>query len=294
MPAPPDDYVPSYHRTDAPYILPNDATETTRLNFQAEGLKRLLGGKVVQSDLALPQHARILDIGCGTGAVTTDIARAYPSAKVFGVDISLQTASSEKPPNVEYIEGNIFQLVEHDERFKPGSFDFVFHRLLICGITNWQRYMNAVAPLLKPGAFCEFHDYEWQHYSECDEPIWSDWKMMKAYKAVAKQKGYDLHIGSTIADYARASGLTIIKQRMYKVPLSRWMATTHPESVAMGDYHEATEKTFFRHVMTRMFDGTEYTEDDVKQFLQDCQQWKETQNTGRYLPFVVTTGRKPN
>jgi len=45
----------------------------------------LLDGKLHLAPLKSPQ--RILDIGCGTGIWTVDIADQYPSAQVIGTDL---------------------------------------------------------------------------------------------------------------------------------------------------------------------------------------------------------------
>ncbi|KAF2720353.1 hypothetical protein K431DRAFT_304355 [Polychaeton citri CBS 116435] len=50
---------------------------------------------------------RILDIGCGTGIITTWLARQYPDAEVVGVDISAVPGIHKKPPNVTYLQGNV-------------------------------------------------------------------------------------------------------------------------------------------------------------------------------------------
>ena len=269
------------------------ATESERLNYQADALRELVGGKVPQTNLTLPPNARILDIGCGTGAVTRDIAHEYPSAKVLGVDISLQTKGG-KPENVEFVQGNVLDLAGHDERFKYGSFDFVFHRLLICGMTNWHKYMETVALLLKPGAPCEFHEYHWEYRSPNDELIGEDIKVIQSYRSAAKAKGFDLAVGNTIAEYTLHAGLTDIEQKTYKSTSSTWMAETNPETLRIGLLNRETFKPFHHHVMKRVFEGMGYTEEEISSFQEDISRFLDETEDRRYTPFVVTTARKPD
>ncbi len=36
----------------------------------------------------IKKHFRILDVGCGTGSITMDLARLVPSGEVIGVDVN--------------------------------------------------------------------------------------------------------------------------------------------------------------------------------------------------------------
>ena len=255
----------------------------------------MVGDRIILSELNLPPHARIVDIGCGTGAVALGLAREYSSAQVYGVDISLRTLQKdvEWPPNVEFIEGDIFDLAGHDKRFQPESFDFVCHRLFLFAMSDWAKYMDTVALLLKPGAMSEFGDYVHRYYNARDEPIGETWKSMQAFKAVAKRKGFDLDCGTTIADYAQDVGLTDIRRHHFKVPASRWMVNTNPESFRMGYNNELTESQFHRNVMKKMLQETEYTIDDIKGFQDEFVNKLEVTRHERYFPFIVTTARKP-
>lgn len=103
---------------------------------------------------------KVLDIGCGTGIVTYHLSSLYPSAQhIYGVDLSTVTKRpsdvSEKSPNVEFIQGDIHALAGTDARLALGSADFVFNRMLICGITDWPLYMQKVLSLLRPSGWAE-------------------------------------------------------------------------------------------------------------------------------------------
>jgi ubiquinone/menaquinone biosynthesis C-methylase UbiE len=67
----------------AAYIHGTSPREQQRLINQAEQLSALLS-----ANLALKPGERLLDIGCGVGAVLGQIGLAHPDVQLFGIDIS--------------------------------------------------------------------------------------------------------------------------------------------------------------------------------------------------------------
>ncbi|KAF2450248.1 hypothetical protein P171DRAFT_402538 [Karstenula rhodostoma CBS 690.94] len=93
----------TFHNTDAAYVLPNDNTEHQRLELQHKLLWQLMDNKVFHSPLHKDTMRKILDIGCGTGAVTHEMASTFPDAQVFGVDLSPVPHVRQKLPNISYL-----------------------------------------------------------------------------------------------------------------------------------------------------------------------------------------------
>ena len=58
---------------------------------------------------------RVLDVGCGYGAVARSIARAYPRCDVVGMDQDTlrlaQARASSNPPNLQFVEGDTTKTV---------------------------------------------------------------------------------------------------------------------------------------------------------------------------------------
>jgi trans-aconitate methyltransferase len=128
--------------------------EHNRLEAQAEGLRRLAGDKVIHAPLSASAVRKALDIGCGTGVVTHELSSKFPDAQVYGIDLTPVPAVREKLPNTEYIEDDMFNLANPenpDPRFSPASFDFIFSRLLIAGMTEWKKYVETCVSLAAPG-----------------------------------------------------------------------------------------------------------------------------------------------
>ena len=71
----------------------------------------------------LPKNTRVLDVGCGYGAVARTIARECPNCVVTGMDMYAprlaQAREAENPPNLSFVEGDATRTVP------PGSWDVI-------------------------------------------------------------------------------------------------------------------------------------------------------------------------
>jgi trans-aconitate 2-methyltransferase len=84
----------------------------------------------------LRERARIIDLGCGTGALTAKLADAYPTASVLGIDTSvemLDKAKSLERPRLRFVKAAIEALdqihlpsVGQIELDGPPTWDLVF------------------------------------------------------------------------------------------------------------------------------------------------------------------------
>ena len=202
-------------------------------------------GTIVHAPLKTP--AKILDVGCGTGIVTRHLASIYPSATVYGVDLSPipPTTSSDAipstPPHVEYIIGDIRKLAKEDERLQAGNLDYIYQRLLVCGMTHWPSYISQMTALLLPGTgWLEIHDYAEITYNahDSDRIISADWKWLQAMRRGAAELGLDLDIGLHAEKYMREAGLVDVSVQKYMVPFGTWLADSKPETRRIGVNHD--------------------------------------------------------
>jgi ubiquinone/menaquinone biosynthesis C-methylase UbiE len=106
--------------------------------------------------------SKILDLACGTGAITIPCARlAGPSATVIGVDISpasleiaRRKAENEGLRNVKFVEGDIGDLVSEwaeNEGIKEGIFDTITCASAFVLIEDQAGAVKSWAKLLKRG-----------------------------------------------------------------------------------------------------------------------------------------------
>ena len=86
--------------------------------------------------LAEIKGARILDVGCGFGRLTLDVAKHSPDSKVFGIDLldslmeqARMNATVLGIPNVEFKTASAYALPFEDEAFETVFSFFMLHHL---------------------------------------------------------------------------------------------------------------------------------------------------------------------
>ncbi|CAG8585870.1 9839_t:CDS:2 [Ambispora gerdemannii] len=140
-----------------PYVMPADTEEDDRLHQQHFTLKHICGGNYTApiADIIKP-GSRILDLGCGPGQWTLEMAQEFPQAEVFGIDINEGFPTTIKPANSRFIVGNVTERLPWEDNY----FDFIWVRYLFVGImdADWQNLYHEIKRVLKPGGILEHHE----------------------------------------------------------------------------------------------------------------------------------------
>ena len=245
--------------------------------------------KIVHAPLKDP--SMVIDVGCGTGIVTRHLGTQYPSATVYGVDLSPVPPFVSTPANVSYIEGDIRKLMKSDERLTPASLDYIYQRLLICGMTNWDSYIKDMATLLQPGGWIEVHDYAEIWYKN-GEVCSGDWKWQKAMREGARQLGLDLDCGLNAQQYMKNAGLVDVEVHRYTIPYGTWLADEKPESKRIGEHQDRDMgPVFSQHVLPGVTRGLGLSDGELADLQSECSKTLAGEK-GKYCYFYVTVGRK--
>jgi ubiquinone/menaquinone biosynthesis C-methylase UbiE len=100
----------------------------------------------------LKNKKEILDVGCGTGAVTLDIAQST-SGNVTGIDIDSEKLEEAKKvlsniPNIKLMEADVLDLPFEDE-----TFDLVVFTVVLIYIKDQQKAITEMARVTKKDGF---------------------------------------------------------------------------------------------------------------------------------------------
>jgi ubiquinone/menaquinone biosynthesis C-methylase UbiE len=283
---------PTFHKTTSAYSLPNDSKEHIRLEHQSSAINAMMGGKAIHSPLSKP--AKILEVGCGTGHMTSIIAERFPSAKIYGVDLSpIPSSIRPKPQNVEFIQGNILEL--EDERLQEGTSDYIFHRMLVAGITDWPGYIKKCFTLLKPCGYLEMQDLAFPFHDINGKEISQDWDWFKIMREASLRRGVDLDCPLRFEPLMKAAGFVDIQGEEYKWPWSREDWDEYPESSEIRKYvYEDRLDKSMAVILGRIGDRLGWSDDERKRYLgslEDDLFYKSKKGT--HQRFWVYVGRKP-
>ncbi|KAK7026026.1 hypothetical protein VNI00_015743 [Paramarasmius palmivorus] len=146
--------------TTAPYPLPVDTPEMSRVDVQHGILRDLIGENYVGPVLAVlaPENGRrktVVDIGTGRGKWLIEMAAEFPHVDFIGLDIVPISPQYDLPANV------LFEVHDINEqtRFAAGSVDFFHARSVSMTVRDFGTIINEAARILRPGGL--FFSGEW-------------------------------------------------------------------------------------------------------------------------------------
>jgi SAM-dependent methyltransferase len=102
----------------------------------------------------LPAQARIADIGCGSGEITSRLAARYPQAELVGVDILEGSVAHARQrhgalaPRVRFEQGDAFEL-----KFTDRQFDLVVCRHMTQAVPEPLRVLTELRRICRPGGW---------------------------------------------------------------------------------------------------------------------------------------------
>ncbi len=126
----------------------------------------LLGREGLIEGLRPPNYGSILEVGCGTASNLIAAAKLYPTARLFGFDISsemLRTAQQSVTrrgfaERITLTEGN-GTAFDGQTLFGIPAFDRIFTSYTLSMIPNWPAVLDEMARHLAPGGSIHIVDF---------------------------------------------------------------------------------------------------------------------------------------
>lgn len=112
-------------------------------------------GQELIAKLSLAGDERILDVGCGDGKITAEIARLVPRGVVVGVDKSEEMIrfAHEAFPSDDW-KNLSFAVMDASALAYDDEFDVVFSNAALHWVTDHGPVLEGIASALKPGGRC--------------------------------------------------------------------------------------------------------------------------------------------
>ncbi|KAH8176902.1 methyltransferase domain-containing protein [Sarocladium implicatum] len=269
------------------YGLPMDEAELDRIDMCHVKYTTLTGKQKFLSPITDP--SRILDLGCGTGVWSVEMAEDYPAATVIGTDVA-PTQPTWVPPNCSFELDDI----EMDWTWKASSFDLIFGRDLLLAIRDWPRLIDQAHTHLKPGGWVEFQAIV--GVLGCDDDSIPEDAHVRKFSDLMEQASSKF--GASLTDPMRWKGwledrgYTNVTEKVFKLPFNPW--AKDPRMKLLGMWEMENLLTGLDAMVSRMFQkGLGWTREEVVVFLALLRKEIKNPKLHGYWPYYVVYAQKP-
>ena len=160
----------------------------------------------------------VLDVGCGPGNITIDLARVVPSGHVTGIDLSPQVINlarelqhQSEVTNVRFDVGDVYGL-----SFADRSFDVVYAHQVLQHLSNPVVALTEMRRVLRDDGLVAVRDGDFGAFSwSPDSPVLDRW--MEIYQALTRRNHMDANAGRHLSSWVRRAGFSSIE-----VATSNW------------------------------------------------------------------------
>ena len=234
----------------------------------------------------LTSEMSVLDVGCGSGAITADIAQRV-SGKVVGIDFS-QHLIELAQKNYEHIPNLSFEVANINDYVSDEPFDLVIAARTLQWVNNPAEVVSKMVRLLKIGGKTSINDYnhtkiEWSPAPPNAPPK----SMLEFYEAFLNWRtdaGFDNQIADNLPSIYKDLGLSDIN-----------IVAQHETSVRGEEDFEATTRIWSIVAETRgkqvVQDG--YCSEELRlQAIQEYDAWIADEAQGMRLYLLAVEGTK--
>lgn len=150
----------------------------------------------------------VLDVGCGSGAITADIAQRI-SGKVVGIDLSEHLIELAQK-NFAHISNLSFEVDNINDFISEEKFDLVIAARTLQWVSNPAEVVQKMVGLLKKGGKISINDYNHLKVEWSPAPPKSMLDFYEAFLNWRYDAGFDNEIADNLSNIYKNEGLTAI------------------------------------------------------------------------------------
>jgi SAM-dependent methyltransferase len=205
-------------RSDEPYIIRGGVEGRDRLRVLARVLKPTTTSLL--DEIGVARDAMCLDVGCGGGDVTLELARRAPDGHVVGIDLDDTKLELARGEAAEAGAGNVEYRREDVLSDNVGSsFDLVYARFLLTHLTDPASAAKRFAAAVRPGGVLVIEDVDFEG-SFCYPDGHAFRRYLELYSLTARARGADPDIGRRLPALLDGAGCRPVHARVVQ-PVGR-------------------------------------------------------------------------
>lgn len=230
----------------------------------------------------------LLDVGCGPGNITADLAGRLGDAAVVGVDLSVEVIGLARSqyakgshPNLSFEVADVYELDIGDD-----SFDVVYAHQVLQHLSKPVDALREMRRVLKPGGILAVRDADYGTFVwSPDEPLLDRW--LELYHEITTANHAEANAGRYLKSWVTAAGFDRVA-----VSSSNWIFESPDERSWWGGLwaDRVRHSDFARQ-------GVEYeltTKDELEAIAEAFVQWSRSSDGFFLLVNVEVLGRKPD
>jgi SAM-dependent methyltransferase len=157
------------------------------------------------------EGSRILDVGCGPGTITLDLARRASAGSVVGLDRSEAVigearvaAEQADVANLEFTVGDVYSL-----DYEAGTFDVVHAHQVLQHLSDPVGALREMGRVCKPDGLVAVRDSDYSGFTWFPAvPELDEW--LELYREVARGNAAEPDAGRRLKSWALAAGLDVV------------------------------------------------------------------------------------
>jgi SAM-dependent methyltransferase len=186
------------------------AHDETYTHGHHESVLRSHSWRTIENSAAyLLPHLRpgldVLDVGCGPGTITVDLARRVDGGTVVGIDrasevLEAARAAAGETGNVRFESGDVYRLEYADD-----TFDVVHAHQLLQHLSDPVAALREMRRVCRPGGIVAVRDADYASFAwaPADDRL-EEW--LELYRSVARANGGEPDAGRHLLGWAHAAG----------------------------------------------------------------------------------------
>jgi SAM-dependent methyltransferase len=181
----------------------------------------------------------LLDVGCGPGTITVDLAARVAPGRVVGVDVVPVADPVSAPANVTFTTGDAYALA-----FPDASFDVVHAHQVLQHLTRPLAALAEMRRVLRPGGILAVRDSDYGRFRWTpDDPGLDRW--LELYRDLTRRNRVEADAGRHLVTWVRTAGFVDIDASssnwVFVDPDDRaWWGAMWADRVRLSAFNEQT------------------------------------------------------